>query len=185
MFNVKNMKIIFLALLLACVMPVLCMADGKGHHHKNHGTRVNAGAHIDFLNGGTLRLVVQYLNPSSNPVTIKEIRVYRPDGSQASPNFAAAGFPVPPFDLGPFEARGFALIATGVQAVTPPPLGVFQVHADWESGRSTHGLKSVSVVVTANPASGVVSKIAVEGFDIKDKKKKDTDSVPCPPNCPL
>ena len=173
MFNIHNLKKIFLAALLIAAVPALCMADDKGHARSKHGTRVNAGAHIDFLNGGTLRLVVQYLNPSSDTVTIKEIRVYRPDGSQTSPNFATAGFPVPPFDLGPFESRGFALIATGVQPVTPPPMGVFQVHADWESRRPTNGLKSVSVIVTANSGVGVVSKIAVEGFNLPVGKPDD------------
>lgn len=169
MLNVKNLKRIFLFLLIAVAMPVLCMADGKEHHHKMHGTRVNAGPHAGD-GGGALRLIVQYLNPSDNPITIKEIRVYRPDGTQVFPNFSLDLFPTPPFDLGPFESKGFALIVTGVQPVFFPPKGVFQVHADWESKKVTNGLKSTSIV------TGSSGKIAIEGFDIKNKKGNDDDS---------
>jgi hypothetical protein len=176
MLNVKNLKIIFLALLLTAAMPVLCMAGGKGHRHVKHGTRVNGGAHADTPGGGALYLVVQYLNPSNNPITINQIRVYKPDGTLASPNFAADSFPVPPFDLGPFESKGFTLLATGVQPVAMVPRGVFQVHADWESKKPTNGLKSTSIVVSVNPGVGVVGKIAIEGFDIKNNKSKDDDS---------
>ena len=176
MLNVKNLKIIFLALLLAAAMPVLCMAGGKGNHHIKHGTRVNGGAHADYPGGGALYLVVQYLNPSNNPITIKEIRVYEPDGTQVFPNFAADSFPVPPFDLGPLESKGFTLLATGVQPVAMVPRGVFQVHADWESKKPTNGLKSTSIVVTVNPGFGAVSKVAIPGFDINSKKSKDDDS---------
>ncbi len=170
MFNVKNLKIIFLALLLAGAMPVLCMADGK-----KSGTRVNTGAHAVFTNGATLRLVVQYQNPSTNPITINAIKIYRPDGTEVSPNFPAALFPVPPFDLGPYEAKGFPLGVVGINPVDFLPIstmGVFQVHTDWESKRPTNGLKSFSVVITNIPG-GEVSKHAVEGFDIKVKKPKD------------
>jgi len=167
MFNIKNLKIIFLALLLTGTMPFLCMADGKGHQGKKHGTRVNVGIHANP--GGGLRLIVQYLNPSNNPITIREIKVFRPDGTQVFPNFALDSFPTPPFDLGPFESKGFALIATGVQPVTFPPRGVFQVHTDWESERATVGLKGHSVEVGFN------SRLAIEGFDIKDKKNKGKD----------
>ena len=41
MLYVKNLKIIFLALLLAVAMPVLCTADGKRHNHVKHDTRVS------------------------------------------------------------------------------------------------------------------------------------------------
>lgn len=152
-------------------MPVLCMADGKGHH-KKHGTRVNTGAHADFTNSGqTLRLVVQYLNPSNNPITINAIKIYRPDGgTPLSPN---TNFPVP-FTLGPFQAKGFALGGVGINPVFWPPVGVFQVHTAWESERATNGLKSFSIVITNIP-SGEVSKHAIEGFDIKNKKGKDDD----------
>ena len=176
MLNVKNLKIIFLALLLAAAMPVLCMAGGKGHNRVKHGTRVNGGAHADAPGGGALRMIVHYLNPSNNPITIKEIRVYRPDGTQVSPNFATDSFPVPPFDLGPFQSKGFSLIATGVQPVFFSPRGIFQVHADWESKKPTNGLKSTSIVVTVNPGFGAVSKVAIPGFDINSKKSKDDDS---------
>jgi hypothetical protein len=83
MFNVKNLKRIFLALLLACAMPVLCMADGKKHH----GTRVNVGAHANTGGGGALRLIVQLVNPSDSTITIKGIKFFRPDGTEASPTF--------------------------------------------------------------------------------------------------
>ncbi|MBC8554293.1 MAG: hypothetical protein H8D23_32185 [Candidatus Brocadiales bacterium] len=99
MLNVKNLKIIFLALLLTVAMPVLCMAGGKSHNRVKHGTRVNGGAHADSPGGGALYLIVHYLNPSNNPITIKEIRVYEPNGTQVSPNFSLDSFPVPPFDL--------------------------------------------------------------------------------------
>jgi len=176
MLNVKNLKIIFLALLLAVAMPVLCMAGGKSNNHVKQGTRVNGGAHADSPGGGALYLIVHYLNPSNNPITIKEIRVYRPDGTQVSPNFAADSFPTPPFDLGPFESKGFALLATGVQPVAFVPRGVFQVHADWKSEKPTNGLKSTSIVVSVNPGVGIVSKVAIKGFDIKSKKSKDDGS---------
>ena len=176
MLNVKNLKIIFLALLLAVAMPVLCMAGGKGHNRVKHGTRVNGGAHAVSPGGGALYLIVHYLNPSNSPITIKEIRVYKPDGTLESPNFGLDFFPTPPFDLGPFESKGFALLATGVDPVVFPPRGIFQVHADWESKKPTNGLKSTSIVVSVNPGVGVVGKIAIEGFDIKNNKSKDDDS---------
>ncbi len=62
---------------------------------------------------------------------------------------------------------------TGVEPVAFVRRGVFQVHADWESKKPTNGLKSSSIVVTINPGGGVVSKIAVEGFDLPAKKPKD------------
>ena len=174
MFNVKNLKIIFLALLLAAAMPVLCIAGGKGDH-KKYGTRVNTGAHADLNGSAGLRLIVFYLNPSSNPITIKEIKVFRPDGTLASPNFSLDLFPTPPFNLEPFESKGFALIATGVQPVSFGPRGVFQVHTDWESENATVGLKGNSVVVGFNQ-SGSTGRMVVEGFDIKSKKSKDDNS---------
>jgi hypothetical protein len=165
MFNVKNLKIIFLALLLAGAMPVLCMADGMKHH----GTRVNTGAY-SILNGDTfLNLTVFYINPSSSPITIKEIKIFRPDGTKVPPNFLNTNFPPPPFVLGPYESKGFGL--TGINNIQrenwPPMTGLFQIHADWESDRANNGLKGHSVVVTVAQFTGVVSKIAVEGFDVK------------------
>ena len=155
MFYAKNLKIIFLALLLAGAMPVLCMADGKSHH----GTRVNVGVYTDTIN-----LIIHYQNPSNDSVTIKEIKVFRPDGTEVFPNFSAESFPVPPFDLEPFESKGFSLRGTGVQPVALVPWGTFQIHADWKAKRATSGLHSYSVVVSA---SGVSVK---EGFDIKGRK---------------
>ena len=67
------------------------------------------------------------------------------------------------------------MLATGVQPVTFVPRGVFQVHADWESKKPTNGLKSTSIVVSVNPGVGIVSKVAIPGFDIKNKKKKGND----------
>ena len=169
MLNVQKLKKIFLAVLLIAAVPALCMADGKKHH----GTRVNAGAHADTGGGGKLRLIVQLVNPSDSTITIKDIKFFRPDGIQVFLNSPAPNFPVPPFDLGPHEARGVVLMAGGIDPVdfTLTPNGVFQVHTEWESRHKATGLKSVSVVVTINPFGAVVSKIAVEGFDIKKKKK--------------
>ena len=166
MFNVKNLKIFFLALLLVCAMPVLCMAQGKKHH----GTRVNVGAHAD-TGGGALRLIVQLVNPSDSTITITDIKFFRPDGTQVSPIFPpppSLSFPGSiPFDLGPHEARGVVLMAGGIDPVnfSLTPNGVFQVHTEWESTRATSGLKSFSVVVTTN-SFGVVSKISGDGFDL-------------------
>ncbi len=178
MFNVQNMKKLFLALLLIATVPALCMADGKGHHRMKHGTMVNVGAHADLpLLGETLRLVVQYVNPSNNPITIKEIKIFRPDGIEPdpAPDFAAAGLE-PPFELGPFQAKGFALSAVGIDPEEWSPMtGVFQVHTKWKSRRSTNGLKSFSIIITRSPYIGniVTGKHSIEGFDIKDKKHKD------------
>ena len=49
------------------------------------------------------------------------------------------------------------------------------MHADWESKKPTNGLKSTSIVVSVNPGVGIVSKVAIPGFDIKNKKKKGND----------
>lgn len=162
MFNVKNLKIIFLALLLAGAMPVLCMADG---------TRVNLGAYTNF--GSTsLNLVVMLANPSDSPINITEIKIYRPDGTlEASPNFVGGGLPGSSFTIGPFESKRFNFRASGIIPVTPPSPPVFQMHTIWESDGTNNGLKGYSVVATVNQFTGVVSKIAVEGFDIKKKKK--------------
>ncbi len=175
MFNSKNLKIVFLAFLalfLAGAMPALPLADGKDHQMK-YGTRVNTGAHADIINNGvTLRLVVQYQNPSNKPITINEIKIYRPDGgTPLSPN--NTNFPVP-FTLGPFQSKGFVLGGVGINPVSWPPVGVFQVHAKWESERATNGLKSFSIVI-ANTLGGEVSRHAIEGFDIRNKKSKDDD----------
>jgi hypothetical protein len=171
MFIVQNLKHIFLAALLMVAVPTLCMADDKGHARSKQGTRVNAGAHANPIGGGSLRLIVHLINPSDSPITIKEIKVFDPDGTQASPNFPAALFPVPPFDLGPYEAKGFSLEEAVIAPVNFPPLGVFQVHTTWEAEKPITGLKGYSVVVGVGPF-GVVSRIAVEGFDLPDGKKE-------------
>ncbi|MBT6564956.1 MAG: hypothetical protein HON76_20775 [Candidatus Scalindua sp.] len=171
MFNSKNLKIVFLALFLAGAMPVLSLADGKDRHMK-YGTRVNTGAHADIINNGvTLRLVVQYQNPSNKPITVNEIKIYSPDGgTPLSPN---TNFPVP-FTLGPLQSKGFVLGGVGINPVSWPPVGVFQVHAKWESEQATNGLKSFSVII-ANTLGGESSRHSIEGFDIKNKKSKDDD----------
>ncbi len=155
MLYAKNLKTIFLALLIAGAMPVLCMADGKKHH----GTRVNVGLYTD-----NIHLVTHYQNSSKDPITIKEIKVFMPDGTEVFPTFSAESFPVPPFDLKPFESKGFSLRGTGVQPVALVPYGTFQIHADWEAKRATGGLHSYSKSVSA---VGITVK---EGFDIKGRK---------------
>ena len=133
MFVFQNMRKIIIVVFLIAIVPTLSMADGKYRCR----TRVNVGAYTDNLS-----LIVHYINPSSVPITIKEIKVFRPDGTEVFPNFSADSFPVPPFDLGPFESKGFALKATGVQPVALVPRGVFQVHAYWKTKRATSGLNS-------------------------------------------
>ncbi len=174
MLIVQKLKKIFLTALLIAAVPTLCMAEGPAR--SKHGTRVNAGAHANNIGGGSLRLIVQLVNPSNSTITINDIKIFRPNGTQASPNFPAALFPVPPFDLGPYEAKGFPLGVVGIAPVDFLPIstmGAFQVHTEWESTHKSTGLKSFSVVVTNTFGTGVVSKIAVEGFDIKVKKPKD------------
>ncbi len=174
MVTIRNMKRIFIVVLLIAVVPGLCMAQGKKHH----GTRVNTGAHSILGTGNSfINLLVFYVNPSSSPITIKEITIFRPDGTAVSPDFSNASFPQPPFDLGPFESKGFGLteINNIQQENWPPITGLFQVHADWESDRATNGLKGHSVVITVSKYAGVVSKTAVEGFDIKDSRKGKDD----------
>jgi hypothetical protein len=66
--------------------------------------------------------------------------------------------------------------AVGIAPVDFPPISticVFQVHAEWVSEYKIIGLKSFSVVGTNIFGIGVVSKIAVEGFDLPVKKPKD------------
>ena len=178
MLTFRNMIKFFIVVCLIAVVPTLCMADGKKHH----GTRANTGAY-SILNGSTLlNLIVFYVNPSNSPITIKEIKIFRPDGTKVTPDFSNANIPQPPFDLGPYESKGFALAeidTTQIPRETWPPItGLFQVHTDWESDRATNGLKGHSVVITVQ-SSGVVSKIAVEGFDIKVKKPKDGGGGGC------
>jgi hypothetical protein len=175
MFNIHNLKQIFFAALLITAVPALCLADDKGHARSKHGTRVDVGAHADFLPPSTasLRLVVVYLNNSSNPIEITEIKIFGPDGTLLTPSFPAAGFPNPPFDLEPFESKGFPLIAAGISPASFPPLGWFQVQASWKSKQGTASLKSWSVIIGSNTGSGVVSRSTQEGSDLPGGKKND------------
>ncbi len=179
MFKVQNMKKLFLAVFLIAAVPALCMADGKRHHRMKHGTIVNVGAHAVLLSFPfeTIRLVVQYVNPSNNPITIREIKIFRPDGTlETSPDFFAADLE-PPFILGPFQAKSFALIEADIdpeEFILPNMTGVFQVYTKWKSRRPTNGLKSFSVITTTSPlkGDGIESNYSIEGFDIKVKKHK-------------
>ncbi len=172
MFIVQNLMKVFLAVLFITVASVLYTTDVEARHFVKKGTRVDVGAHADFLSGASLRLVVVYLNPSSDPIEIKEIKIFGPDGTLQTPTFPAAGFPNPPFDLGPFESNGFLLSAAGISPVSFPPVGWFQVQASWKSKRGTASLKSWSVITGSNPFSGV-TRSTQEGFDLRDKKPKD------------
>ena len=173
MLTFHNMKKIFILVFLIIAVSNLCMADGKKHH----GTRVNIGPHVSTVSQ-FLNLIVSYVNSSSSPITIKEIEIFKPDGTKVSPDFSNSDFPQPPFVLGPFESKIFALAGINnlQREIWPPMTGWFQVHADWESNRATHGLKGSSVVVTVVPLTGVVSNYAIDGFDIKGNKQGEDDS---------
>jgi hypothetical protein len=172
MLIVQKLKKIFLAVFITTVTTALCTTYIEAGPNVKQGTRVNAGAHANLIGGGSLRLIVHLINPSDSPITIKEIKIFDPDGTQASPNFPAALFPVPPFDLGPYETKGFSLEEAVIAPVNFPPPRVFQVHTTWEAEKPITGLKGYSVVVGVGPF-GVVSRIAVEGFDLPAKKSKD------------
>ncbi len=165
MFTVQNLMKIFLAVLFATAASALCTTDVEA----KKGTRVDVGAHINFTSGASLNMLVTYVNPSDRPITIKEIKIFRPDGIlEVDPNFLAAGLTTPPFDLGPFESKGFLLSAVGINPVTFPPLGFFQVHTYWDSQQATAGLKSWSVI-TGNDGFGVLTRTSQEGFDLPDR----------------
>ncbi len=172
MFIVQNLMKVFLAVLFITVASVLYTTDVEARHFVKKGTRVDVGAHADFLSGASLRLVVVYLNPSSNPIEIKEIKIFGLDGTLQTPIFPVAGFPNPPFELGPFESKGFALQAAGIIPASFPPSGWFQVQASWKSKRATTSLKSWSVIISSDP-SGEETRTSQEGFDLRGKKPKD------------
>ncbi len=169
MFTVQNLMKIFLAVLFAIAALALCTTDVEASYKK--GTRVNVGAHVDFLNGASVRMLVMFANPSDSPITIQEIKIFRPNGdlvdSPGLPNFAGANFPDPPFELGPFESKGFLLLAVGITPANMPPLpfGWFQVYTYWNSKQATAGLKSWSVI-TGNDGFGVLTRTSQEGFDL-------------------
>ncbi len=168
MFTVQNLMKIFLAVLFATAASALCTTDVAARQFKK-GTRVDVGAHANFTSG-SLRMSVNFVNPSDIPITIKEIKIFRPDGtlvdSPGLPNFPGANFPNPPFDLGPFESKGFLLDLAGITPVSFGPLGWFQVHTYWNSQKPTAGLKSWSVMEGSQLGSGVVSRSSQEGFDL-------------------
>ncbi len=167
MLTVQKMKKILFAVLFTTATTALCTTNVDAH--VKHGTRVNVGAHAD-LGGALLSLVVILVNPSDRPITIKEIKIFNPDGDLQSPTFSIDNLPLPPFTIEPFGSKGFNFAAANIGRVDFPPPSVFQVHTTWEAEKPTTGLKGYSVVVTTTTGVGVVSKIAVEGFDIKDKK---------------
>ncbi len=173
MFTVQNLMKVFLAVLFTTVASALYTTDVEARYKK--GTRVDVGAHVTFLSGASLRMLVTYVNPSDSPITIKEIEIFRPDGTlETSPNFAGAGLPGPPFVLGPFESKGFLLEAVGIGPISipPPPFGWFQVYTYWESEQATAGLKSWSVI-TGNNGLGGVSRTSQEGFNLPDRGDRD------------
>ena len=172
MFTVQNLMKIFLAVLFATAASVLCTTDVEA----KKGTRVDVGAHINF-GGPSLNMLVTYVNPSDRPITIKEIKIFRPDGtlvdSPGLPNFPGANFPNPPFDLGPFESKGFLLDVVGIPPPTfSLPFGWFQVYTYWDSQQATAGLKSWSVI-TGNDGVGGLSRTSQEGFDLPDRDDGD------------
>ena len=164
LFTVQNLMKIFLAVLFATAALALCTTDVEA----KKGTRVDVGAHANLPGGGTLSMLVTYVNPSDSPITIKEIKIFRPNGTlETSPNFAAAGLPAPPFELGPFESKGFLLDAVGIVRINipPPPFGWFQVYTYWDSKQAAAGLKSWSVI-TGNDGFGGLTRTSQEGFDL-------------------
>ena len=170
MLTAQNMKKIFLTVFITTIAYTLCITTVDARPHVKHGTRVNIGAHAN-LGGSLLSLVVMLVNPSDSPITIKEIKIFNPDGDLQSPTFDDINnLPEPPFTIDPFGSKGFTFAAANIARVNFPPPSVFQVHTTWEAEKPTTGLKGYSVVVTTTTGVGVVSKIAVEGFDIKDKK---------------
>ncbi len=171
MFTVQTLMKIFLAVLFATAALALCTTDVEA----KKGTRVDVGAHINFTSGASLNMLVTYVNPSDRPITIKEIKIFRPDGIlEVDPNFLAAGLTTPPFDLGPFESKGFLLEAVGIGPISipPPPFGWFQVYTYWDSQQATAGLKSWSVI-TGNNGLGGVSRTSQEGFNLPDRGDRD------------
>lgn len=173
MFNIHNLKKIFLAVFLITAISPLCNAYAKESTLAMSGTRVNVGPHADITGGDLLRMIVDFVNVSDTTITIKEIKIFRPDGTLESPNFLAAALPIPPFNLGPFESKGFGLLAAGILPVSPfPPLGAFQVHTTWESKKPTTGLQSFSVIIRITPGTGAVGVHSLEGFDLPTKKRK-------------
>jgi hypothetical protein len=170
MFTVQNLMKIFLAVLFATAALALCTTDVEAGHKK--GTRVDVGAHAD-LGGGGLSLLVMYVNPSNNPITIEEIKIFKPDGTLDSPVFNPLLFPEPPFDLEPFESRGFLLGNNGINPVTFPPMGFFQVHTNWKSQQGTAGLKSWSVIIRSTQFGEEVGRTSQEGFNLSDRSDRD------------
>jgi len=171
MFTVQNLMKIFLAVLFATAALALCATDVEA----KKGTRVDVGAHADLGTVATLSMLVTYVNPSDNPIFIKEIEIFDPDGGLTSPDFSGTDFATLPVELGPFESKGFLLFAVDIDRVPssfPPTPSFFQVHTYWDSKQATAGLKSWSVI-TGNNGLGGVSRTSQEGFDLRGKKPED------------
>ncbi len=172
MFTVQNLMKIFLAVLFATAASALCTTDVAARQFKE-GTRVDVGAHADFTSG-SLRMSVNFVNPSDSPITIQEIKIFRPDGTEDIPVFSGTFFadlqeiPVVPVVLGPFASKGFVLELVDIDPVDliSDPLGWFQVHTYWKSQRLTAGLKSWSVTIGNDSGGLVVSRSSQEGFDL-------------------
>ena len=148
MFTVQNLMKILLAVLLTTAVSYLCTVDVEGGKRSSHGTRVNVGGHSVGIGGGLIRMVVLYVNVSNEPININQINIYGPDGTLRSPDFSAIGFPTPPFELGPFESKSFALSRVGIIPVPTLVSINFQVHTILESQKSLASLKSYSVIRT-------------------------------------
>ena len=168
MFTVQNLKKILLAVLLTTAVSYLCTVDVEGGKRSSHGTRVNVGGHSVGIGGGLIRMVVLYVNVSNEPININQINIYRPDGTLESPDFSSVNFPIPPFELGPFESKALPLFQLGLIPVITPGSNVFQVHTTWKSRKSHASLQSYSVILTLDQSDfRVLSKHTVEGFDLK------------------
>ncbi len=171
MYTVQNLMKIFLAVLFATAASALCTTDVAARQFKK-GTRVDVGAHANFTSG-SLRMSVNFVNPSDSPITIQEIKIFRPDGTEDIPDFSGTDFavlqdiPVVPVVLGPFASKGFLL---GLVDIEPeeflPSVGWFQVHTYWKSQKLTAGLKSWSVTIGNDSGGLVVSRSSQEGFDL-------------------
>jgi hypothetical protein len=143
MYTVQNLTKIFIAVFFASSMTFLCTASAEAKER----TRVNIGPHADFAGSGGsfVSLIVVLVNTSDSDIDINEIKVFNPDGTEASPNFTSVGLE-PPFILGPHQSPGFALLAVGISRVTFPPIRDFQVHTKWDSKDPKAKLHSFSEI---------------------------------------
>lgn len=168
MFTMPNLKKVIVAVLFTIVISYLDTTDVDAR--PAGGTRINVGFHADGVGDGFVRFVVHYVNVSDVPINIKQIKIYRPDGSLESlesSDYANADFPEPPFVLEPFGAVNLAIHRAGISPDTFP-FGDFQVRTNWDSQSASANLHSWSVMISRDTSDNrLVSKHTVEGFDIK------------------